>query len=136
MTNSASPKKFRSRNKKLCFGPVHPPDCVVIVDTERKSSVVNEAARLQIPIVGLVDSTVPREVFEKITYPIPCNDSVQFVYLVCNLITKTFLLEQKNSGGGNETGGSSDGGSSSGEAKPIEESNQSADETKVVLYSA
>lgn len=97
LTNSASPKKFRSRNKKICFAPAQPPDCVVVLDFERKSSVINEATKLQIPIVGFVESDVSREVFNKITYPIPCNDSVQFVYTVCNLITKTFLYEQKNS---------------------------------------
>ncbi|KAJ1399027.1 UDPGP family [Sesbania bispinosa] len=95
LTNSNSPKKFRSRNKKLCFGPTQPPDCIVIVDTESKSSVFNEAFKLQIPIVALVDSTMPRETFNRIAYPIPANDSVQFVYLFCNLITKTLLLEQK-----------------------------------------
>ncbi|GMH18133.1 hypothetical protein Nepgr_019974 [Nepenthes gracilis] len=95
LTNSSSPKKFRSRNKKICFGPPQPPDCIVIMDTERKSSVINEASRLQIPIVGLVDSSMPWETFKRITYPIPCNDSVQFVYLFCNLITKTFLFEKK-----------------------------------------
>lgn len=53
LTNSLSPKKFRSRNKKFNLTSVYPPDCVVIFDTERKSSVILEASRLQIPIVGL-----------------------------------------------------------------------------------
>ncbi|XP_050223727.1 UTP--glucose-1-phosphate uridylyltransferase isoform X2 [Mercurialis annua] len=95
LTNSFSPKKFRSRNKKVCFGPIQPPDCVVVMDTERKSSVILEAARLQVPIVALVDSNMPYEYFKRITYPVPASDSVQFVYLFCNIITKTFLLEQK-----------------------------------------
>ncbi|XP_043815141.1 UTP--glucose-1-phosphate uridylyltransferase isoform X2 [Manihot esculenta] len=95
LTNSFSPKKFRSRNKKVCFGPIQPPDCVVVLDTERKSSVILEADRLQVPIVALVDSSMPWEFYKKIAYPIPANDSVQFVYLFCNMITKTFLLEQK-----------------------------------------
>ncbi|KAL0014899.1 hypothetical protein SO802_001968 [Lithocarpus litseifolius] len=73
LTNSWSPKKFRSRNKKLCFAPPQPPDCVVILDTKKRLSVVLEADWLQIPV--------------------PANDSVQFVYLFCNLITKTFLVE-------------------------------------------
>lgn len=160
LTNSASPKKFKSRNKKLCFGPVHPPDCIVIVDTERKSSVINEAARLQIPVVGLVDSSVPRDVFEKITYPIPCNDSVQFVYLFCNLITKTFFLEQKNlkstcmntssddvkleesNQSANKAEQSADEtkqlkeSESESKDQTKEESNQSTDEMKVVPYTA
>lgn len=95
MTNSCSPRKFRSRNKKLNLPSIHPPDCVVIMDTERKSSVIEEASRLEIPIVGLVDSSMPWETFKKITYPVPANDSVQFVYLFCNMISKTFLYEQK-----------------------------------------
>ncbi|CAL5382322.1 unnamed protein product [Camellia sinensis] len=95
LTNSGSPKKFRSRNKKLHLGSIQPPDCVVIMDTQRKSSVIFEADKLQIPIVGLVDSSMPWDIYKRITYPVPANDSVQFVYLFCNLITKTFLLEQK-----------------------------------------
>ncbi|KAJ4843291.1 hypothetical protein Tsubulata_025470 [Turnera subulata] len=95
LTNSFSPKKFRSRNKKLCFGPIQPPDCVVVLDSERKSSVILEADRLQIPIVALVNSNTPRDIYEKIAYPVPANDSAEFVYLFCNIITKTFLLEKK-----------------------------------------
>ncbi|XP_031251456.1 UTP--glucose-1-phosphate uridylyltransferase-like isoform X1 [Pistacia vera] len=98
LTNSLSPKKFRSRNKKIRFAPAKLPDCVVVLDTEGKSSVIMEAAKLQVPIVGLVDSSMPGEIYSKITYPIPGNDSVQFVYLLCNMITKTFLAEQKKSG--------------------------------------
>jgi UTP--glucose-1-phosphate uridylyltransferase len=99
LTNSFSPKRFRSRNKKLCFAPAQPPDCVVILDTERKSSAIFEADKLQIPVVALVDSSMPLDVYKRIAYPVPANDSVQFVYLFCNLITKTFLLEQKRFGG-------------------------------------
>ncbi|CAI9103301.1 OLC1v1001757C1 [Oldenlandia corymbosa var. corymbosa] len=95
LTNSSSPRKFRGRNKKFNLGAASPPDCLVIFDTERKSSIISEAARLQIPIVGLVDSSMPWETYKKITYPIPANDSVQFVYLFCNLITKTVLYEQR-----------------------------------------
>lgn len=95
LTNSASPKKFKSRHKRLCFGPTQPPDCLVVIDTERKSSLIMEADRLQIPIVALVDSSMPLEIYKRIAYPIPANDSVQFIYLFCNLITKTFLYEQK-----------------------------------------
>lgn len=97
LTNSCSPKKFRSRNKKLCFGPAQPPDCLVVFDTERKSSVILEADNLQIPIVSIVDSAMPLEYYKRITYPIPANDSVQFVYLFCNLVTKIFLLNQTQS---------------------------------------
>lgn len=56
---------------------------------------INEATRLQIPVVGLVDSSMPWETYRKITYPVPANDSPEFVYLFCNLITKTILKERK-----------------------------------------
>ncbi|KAG2287381.1 hypothetical protein Bca52824_046985 [Brassica carinata] len=51
------------------------PDCVVLFDAERKSSVILEAAKLQIPVVAIVDPNVPLEFFEKITYPVPARDS-------------------------------------------------------------
>jgi ribosomal protein S2 len=90
LTNSyANPKKFRSRKKKINFGLNQQPDCVVILKADRKSSVILEADRSQIPIVALVDSTIPWESYKRITYPIPANDSIQFVYLFCHLITKT-----------------------------------------------
>lgn len=59
---------------------------------------IQEASRLQIPIVAVVDPCMPLETFQKIAYPIPAKDSVQFVYLFCNLITKTFLYERKKMG--------------------------------------
>lgn len=74
------------------------PDCVVVFDTERKSSVIVEASKLQIPVVAIVDPTVPLEFFEKITYPVPARDSVKFVYLFCNVITKCFAAEQMKMG--------------------------------------
>lgn len=95
LTNSFSPKRFRGRNKKLVLGAIRAPDCVVIFDTERKSSVIAEASKLNVPIIGLVDSSMPVEIYNKITYPIPANASAQFVYLFCNLITKTILAEKK-----------------------------------------
>lgn len=95
LTNRYSPKKFRSRNKKMRLGPTTLPDCVVVIDTDRKSSVVMEASKLHVPIVALVDSSMPLEVYRRITYPIPANDSVQFVYLFCNMVTKTILSEKK-----------------------------------------
>ncbi|KAI3741375.1 hypothetical protein L1987_59047 [Smallanthus sonchifolius] len=45
--------------------------------------------------IKLVDLSMPLETYERITYPIPSNDSVEFVYLFCILITKTIHYEQK-----------------------------------------
>ncbi|MED6135267.1 hypothetical protein PIB30_044781 [Stylosanthes scabra] len=95
LTNSYSPKKFRSRNKKLVFGPTQPPDCIFILDTDSKSSVINEAHNLNIPVVAVVDSSMPLHSFSRVAYPVPANPSVQFVYLFCNLVTKTLLLEKE-----------------------------------------
>lgn len=95
LTNSSSPRIFRGRNKKFNLCSVNPPDCIVIVDTEGKSSVIREAYRLKIPVVGLVDSSMPWDTYKRITYPVPANDSMEFVYLFCNLITKTILKEKK-----------------------------------------
>ncbi|CAN8269843.1 unnamed protein product [Cochlearia groenlandica] len=72
------------------------PDCVVVFDTERKSSVIIEASKLQIPVVAIVDPNVPLDLFDKITYPVPARHSVKFVYLFCNVITKCFVAEQMN----------------------------------------
>ncbi|WOL17418.1 ribosomal protein S2, mitochondrial [Canna indica] len=50
LTNScSSPKKFRSRKKKINLGSNQQPDCVLILYADRKSSVILEADRSQIP---------------------------------------------------------------------------------------
>uniref|UniRef100_K3Z2G8 Uncharacterized protein n=1 Tax=Setaria italica TaxID=4555 RepID=K3Z2G8_SETIT len=95
LTNSyANPKKFRSRKKKIHFGLNQQPDCVVIPNPDRKSSVILEANRSQIPIASLLDSTIPWESYKRITYPIPANDTIQFIYLFRHSITKTVILER------------------------------------------
>ncbi|KAL9264441.1 Small ribosomal subunit protein uS2m-like protein [Drosera capensis] len=69
LTNNSSPKKFKSRRKKLCFAPPVAPHCVVLLDAGGKgkgrSAVVNEATRLGVPIVGLVDSSAEWKTFSK-----------------------------------------------------------------------
>ena len=47
------------------------PDALVIVDTAREEIAVAEASRLNIPIVGLVDSNADPD---KVAYPIAAND--------------------------------------------------------------
>lgn len=94
-TNSfANKKKFHSRKKKINFGLNQQPDCAVILNADRKSSVILEADRSQIPIASLVDSTIPWESHKRITYPIPANDPIQFVYLFRHSITKTVIQER------------------------------------------
>lgn len=94
LTNSfANKKKFRSRKKKIHFGLNQQPDCVVILNADRKSSVILEADRSQIPIVSLGDSTIPWESYKRLTYPIPSRDTLEIVYFFCHLIMKTVILE-------------------------------------------
>jgi small subunit ribosomal protein S2 len=47
------------------------PGMVFIVDTKKEINAVNEARRLNIPIVGVVDSNADPE---EVTYPVPGND--------------------------------------------------------------
>ena len=94
LTNSfANKKKFRSRKKKIHFGLNQQPDCVVILNADRKSSVILEADRSQIPIPSLGDSTIPWESYKRITYPIPSRDTIEIVYFFCHSIMKTVILE-------------------------------------------
>ncbi len=47
------------------------PDAVIIIDTTREQNAVNEAKRLNIPIVAIVDTNADPEMID---YPIPGND--------------------------------------------------------------
>jgi small subunit ribosomal protein S2 len=47
------------------------PDAVVVIDTPREQNAVNEAKRLNIPIVAIVDTNADPEMID---YPIPGND--------------------------------------------------------------
>src|SRR5438105_13514441 len=47
------------------------PDALVIIDTTREQNAVNEARRLNIPVVAIVDTNADPELID---YPIPGND--------------------------------------------------------------
>jgi small subunit ribosomal protein S2 len=47
------------------------PDALVIIDTTREQNAVNEARRLSIPVVAIVDTNADPEMID---YPIPGND--------------------------------------------------------------
>ncbi|CAM0948075.1 unnamed protein product [Alopecurus aequalis] len=95
LTNSfANKKKFRSIKKKIHFGLNQQPDCVVILNADRKSSVILEADRSQIPIPSLGDSMIPWESNKRFTYTIPANDPIQFIYLFCHSIMKTVIISK------------------------------------------
>ena len=65
------------------------PDAVIIVDAKLESTAVNEASRLGIPIIALIDSnTDPRN----IDFPIPANDdSIRTIQLIMTTIADTIL---------------------------------------------
>lgn len=68
------------------------PGCVLIIDTWREKIAVNEAKRLKIPIVGLVDTNADPE---EIDYPIPTNDDTikSIKLIICRLVDG--ILEAK-----------------------------------------
>ncbi|KAH9608597.1 hypothetical protein KSS87_005494 [Heliosperma pusillum] len=137
LTNPHSPKKFRSRNKKLCFAPVDLPDCVVVVDLDLKSSVIHEAHRVGVPVVALVDSNTSLDVYHKIAYPIVVGgESVQFVYLMCNLITKTFLLEKQSTAPDLAPVVDDANVDASSEQATLKDANETTEELKTVPQSA
>jgi hypothetical protein len=72
-------------------------DCVVILNADRKSSVILEAARSQIPIASLGDSTIPWQSYSRTTYTIPSGASIGFLYFFCHSVMKTVIMEQLSS---------------------------------------
>ena len=68
------------------------PDVVFIVDTNREDIVIKEAARLNIPVVGTLDTNCDPD---KVEYGIPVNDdSIRSVEMVAN-----FIASAVNAGG-------------------------------------
>jgi small subunit ribosomal protein S2 len=65
------------------------PDVVVIVDVEREFTALQEAIRLEIPVVALIDTNCdPRLV----NYPIPANDdSIRTIQLIISAIVDAIL---------------------------------------------
>lgn len=69
------------------------PDILFVVDTHREAIAVKEARRLQIPIVGLVDSNCDPD---EIDYPIPANDdAIRAIRLLTSKIADAVLEGQQ-----------------------------------------
>ena len=65
------------------------PDGVIIVDAKLESTAVNEASRLGIPIIALIDSNTDPS---NIDFPIPANDdSIRTIQLIMTAIADTIL---------------------------------------------
>lgn len=103
MFNSRSIMNTFPRFQKMqkCFEGIltqDRPDCIIVFNANQNGNAIEEANRLKIPIICLVDSNVSNKLQNMITYPIPANaDSLQFVYILCNSIFKTIMYSQKNS---------------------------------------
>ncbi|MEM8663973.1 MAG: 30S ribosomal protein S2, partial [Pseudomonadota bacterium] len=65
------------------------PDIVFVIDTNREAIAIQEARRLKIPIVAILDTNCDPE---GITYPIPGNDdAARAITLYCDLISRAAL---------------------------------------------
>lgn len=65
------------------------PDIVFVIDTNRESIAIQEARRLNIPIVAILDTNCDPD---GITFPIPGNDdAARAITLYCDLISRAAL---------------------------------------------
>lgn len=65
------------------------PDLIVVIDTNKEHLAVNEAVKLGVPIVAVIDSNSDPD---NIDYPIPGNDdAIRSIRLYCNLFAEAAL---------------------------------------------
>ena len=70
------------------------PQMIFIIDTNTESLAVNEARKLNIPIVAIVDTNSDPS---NINFPIPGNDDARrSISLYCDLIKQTIMDAQKS----------------------------------------
>ncbi|PCJ25360.1 MAG: 30S ribosomal protein S2 [Rickettsiales bacterium] len=70
------------------------PDLVVVIDTNKEHLAVNEATKLGVPIVAVVDSNSNPD---NISYPIPGNDdAIRSIRLYCELFSEAALAGIKD----------------------------------------
>lgn len=85
-------KKMQSHFEGIHQSMKKKPDLVIIFNPQKNSTALWEANKNQIPIISIVNSNIPNELHNLITYPIPANeDGIDFIYLVCNCFMKTIL---------------------------------------------
>lgn len=69
------------------------PSLIFVIGVKESSIVLKEAAKLQIPTIGIVDTNTDPNV---VIYPVPGNDdSIQAAYLYANLVANA-VVEGKN----------------------------------------
>jgi len=82
------------------------PDLIFIIDTNKESLAVQEAERLKIPVIAILDSNSSPAM---ITYPVPGNDdATRAIKLYCKLISDAALdgLQESLSKSGKDLGSS------------------------------
>jgi len=104
------------------------PNAVIVVDAKLESTAVNEASRLGIPIIAIVDSNTDPS---NIDFPIPANDdSIRTIQLIMTVIADT-ILEAKVGKKSNKTDNNSDDNKiKSEDSKKSEKENQINDDTE------
>lgn len=69
------------------------PDVMFVIDTKNEENAINEALRLNIPVVGIVDTNCDPD---KIQFPIPANDdAVKSIKYITSLIADS-IIEGRN----------------------------------------
>lgn len=102
-------KMQRERDKlELSLGGIRDmgglPDILFVIDTNKEKIAVEEATKLGIPIVAIVDSNSNPD---RITYPIPGNDdAIRAISLYCKLVSDSVLqgIEESISKGKTDPG--------------------------------
>jgi len=65
------------------------PDLIFVIDTNKEKIAIEEANRLNIPVIGVIDSNSTPE---GITYPVPGNDdAMRAIHLYCDLVSGAVL---------------------------------------------
>ena len=78
------------------------PDLVIVLDTVKDKIAVQEAFKLNIPVMGIVDTNSEPEL---INYPIPGNDdAIRSIELYVNLFAETIQEAKKHIKGSSEIG--------------------------------
>ena len=88
------------------------PDVVVIVDANYESTAVQEALRLEIPVIAIVDTNTDPTI---VSHVIPANDdSIRTIQLIISALSDTILSAQVK-----EADETADGGKSEIEIQPV-----------------
>ena len=99
LSNKEVSKKTKLHNKlssnlEGIKNMIQTPSLLFVVDTKKEQLAIDEAKKLGIPVVGIVDTNAnPVD----ITYPIPANDdAIRAVKLICSIMADAVIKGQEN----------------------------------------